>query len=49
VCSRRGPGTVTGFTFPGANLPVKIMTHDEVHILFGVADAKSWSIDGSIE
>jgi hypothetical protein len=39
---------VTGFTFPGATLPVTITKFDDVHILFG-GSSKSWTISGSID
>src|SRR5262249_19112883 len=40
--------TVSGFTFPGAAVPVTITTFDQVHILFG-GYRPSWTISGSID
>jgi len=42
--------TVTGFTYPGADFPVKVTAWDDLHIMFaGSSNNGSWRIDGSID
>jgi hypothetical protein len=42
--------TVTGFTFPGARLPVTVTAWDDSAIMFGGSEKDgSWRIQGSID
>jgi hypothetical protein len=40
--------TVTGFTYPGSNVPVAVTGYDEVQIVFG-GSSKTWSVGGVID
>jgi hypothetical protein len=40
--------TVTGFTYPGSDVPVAITGVDEVQIVFG-GSSKTWSVGGVID